>query len=125
MVSAYESGKRQPALPTLSKLIEATGHTLTMALERSDESVRGLPAIPLGRRLRQHRQALLDAVAEVGGSNLRVFGGVTVARTDQTVMSTCSWTCRHLLVWATCAEQSRERKAMTLGEGDSLSRGGR
>ncbi|HET6910978.1 MAG TPA: helix-turn-helix transcriptional regulator, partial [Mycobacteriales bacterium] len=32
VVSAYEAGKRQPALPTLSKLIAATGHTLAMNL---------------------------------------------------------------------------------------------
>jgi uncharacterized protein len=76
VVSAYEAGKREPALPTLSKLIGATGHTLTVHLERSDPSVRGLPDTPLGRRVRQHRQALLDAVAEAGGRNLRVFGSV-------------------------------------------------
>jgi hypothetical protein len=35
-----------------------------------------LPDSPLGRKLRQHRQALLDAVAEAGGANLRVFGSV-------------------------------------------------
>jgi uncharacterized protein len=76
VVSAYEAGKREPALPTLSKLIAATGHALAIHLERSDPSVRGLPDTPLGRRVRQHRQALLDAVAEAGGSNLRVFGSV-------------------------------------------------
>lgn len=76
VVSAYEAGKRQPALPTLWKLIAATGHSLAITLERSDPSVRGLPDTPLGRRLRQHRQALLDAVAEAGGTNLRVFGSV-------------------------------------------------
>lgn len=76
VVSAYEAGKRQPALTTLSKLIAATGHTLAISLERSDPSVCGLPDTPLGRRLRQHRQALLDAVAAAGGSNLRVFGSV-------------------------------------------------
>lgn len=76
MVSSYEAGKRQPALATLSKLIEATGHTLTLGLQRSDPSVRGLPNSPLGRKLRQHRQSLLDAVADAGGSNLRVFGSV-------------------------------------------------
>lgn len=76
VVSAYEAGKRQPALTTLSKLIAATGHTLAITLERSDPSVRGLPDTPLGRRVRQHRQALLDAVANAGGSNLRVFGSV-------------------------------------------------
>jgi uncharacterized protein len=76
MVSSYEAGKRQPALATLSKLIEATGHTLALSLQRSDPSVRGLPDSPLGRKLRQHRQALLGAVADASGANLRVFGSV-------------------------------------------------
>jgi uncharacterized protein len=76
VVSAYESGKRQPALPTLSRLIAATGHQMTITLERSDSGVRGLPDTPLGRRIRKHRQALLAAVAKAGGSNLRVFGSV-------------------------------------------------
>lgn len=82
MLSAYEAGKRQPALPTLVKLVEATGHTLTLGLQRDDPSVRGIPDTPLGRRLRRHRQALLDAVAVAGGSNLRVFG--SVARGEDT-----------------------------------------
>jgi predicted nucleotidyltransferase/DNA-binding XRE family transcriptional regulator len=76
VISEYEAGKRQPALPTLSKLITATGHQLVLGLERTDPAIRGLPDTPLGRRLRQHRQALLDAVARAGGSNLRVFGSV-------------------------------------------------
>ena len=82
VVSAYEAGKRQPALPTLAKLIAATGHTLAIDLQRSDPAVRGVPDTPLGRKLRQHRQALLDAVAAVGGRNLRVFG--SVARGEDT-----------------------------------------
>jgi predicted nucleotidyltransferase/DNA-binding XRE family transcriptional regulator len=76
VVSEYESGKRQPAVPTLARLVAATGHELTLGLERTDPAVRGLPDTRLGRRLRQHRKALLDAVAGVGGSNLRVFGSV-------------------------------------------------
>lgn len=76
VVSEYESGKRQPAIPTLARLVAATGHELTIGLERSDPTVRGLPNTPLGRRLRQHRKALLDAVDRAGGSNLRVFGSV-------------------------------------------------
>lgn len=76
VVSEYEAGKRQPAVPTLARLVAATGHELTIGLERTDPSVRGLPDTPLGRRLRQHRKALLDAVSKAGGSNLRVFGSV-------------------------------------------------
>lgn len=76
VVSEYEAGKRQPAVPTLARLIAATGHQLTLGLERTDPSVRGLPNSRLGRRLRQHRRALLDAVEHAGGSNLRVFGSV-------------------------------------------------
>ena len=40
VVSAYEAGRRQPALPTLAKMVEATGHTLAITLQRSDPSVR-------------------------------------------------------------------------------------
>lgn len=76
VISEYEAGKRQPAVPTLARLVDATGHELTIGLERSDPTVRGLPDTPLGRRLRQHRKALLEAVNNAGGSNLRVFGSV-------------------------------------------------
>lgn len=76
VVSEYEAGKRQPSVPTLARLISATGHELTLGLDRTDPEVRGLPDTPLGRRLRQHRRALLDAVASAGASNLRVFGSV-------------------------------------------------
>ena len=76
VISEYEAGKRQPAVPTLARLVAATGHELTLGLERTDETVRGLPDTPLGRRLRQHRTALLEAVRLAGGSSLRVFGSV-------------------------------------------------
>lgn len=76
VVSEYEADKRQPAVPTLARLVAATGHELTLALERRDPAVRGLPDTPLGRRLRQHRKALLEAVRDAGASNLRVFGSV-------------------------------------------------
>lgn len=82
VISEYEAGKRQPALPTLARLVEATGHTLTVALQRSDPTVRGLPATPLGQRIRQRRQALLDAVQQAGGANLRVFGSVARGEDD-------------------------------------------
>jgi predicted nucleotidyltransferase/DNA-binding XRE family transcriptional regulator len=76
VVSEYEAGKRQPAVPTLARLLAAAGFELTMGMERSDPAVRGLPDTPLGRRLRQHRKALIDAAHTAGASNLRVFGSV-------------------------------------------------
>ena len=76
VVSEYEAGKRQPAVPTLARLVAATGHELTLGLTRTNPAVRGLPDTPLGRRLRQHRKALLEAVRDAGASNLRVFGSV-------------------------------------------------
>lgn len=39
VISAYESGRRQPSLPMLQKLLAATGHRLDLGLE----SVRVLP----------------------------------------------------------------------------------
>ncbi len=82
VVSEYEAGKREPALPTLARLVAGTGHQLTLGLERTDPTVRGLPDTALGRRLRQHRRALLATVTAAGGSNLRVFG--SVARGEDT-----------------------------------------
>lgn len=85
VVSEYESGKRQPALSTLAKLVQGTGHELSLELLRTEPSVRGIPDTPLGRRLRRHRQALLAAATSAGGSNLRVFG--SVARGEDTPVS--------------------------------------
>ena len=76
VVSEYEANKRQPAVPTLARLVAATGHELTLGLNRTNLAVRGLPDTPLGRRLRQHRKALLEAVRDARGSNLRGFGSV-------------------------------------------------
>jgi predicted nucleotidyltransferase/DNA-binding XRE family transcriptional regulator len=80
VVSEYERGKREPSLPMLEKLIAGTGHELTMELVKVDQSVRGLPDSRLGRLLRRRRTALVAAVEQAGGSNLRVFG--SAARGD-------------------------------------------
>ncbi len=79
VISAYESGRRQPSLPTLAKLIEATDHRLHVEV-RPDDAARGL-AGPLGGRVRQQRQRILDVAARYGATNLRVFG--SVARGDE------------------------------------------
>jgi transcriptional regulator with XRE-family HTH domain len=36
LISAYENGRRQPAVPTLSRLLEAAGFDLRMRLEEPD-----------------------------------------------------------------------------------------
>jgi len=76
VVSAYESGRREPALSTLDRLVAATGHHLVVELEPDPGVPPGLPNTPLGRRLRQRRKALVATAARFGGSNLRVFGSV-------------------------------------------------
>ena len=76
VVSAYESGHREPSLPTLERLVRATGYELVIGLECRDGSVRGLPDTPVGRRLRQQRKRVLAAAARHGASDVRVFGSV-------------------------------------------------
>ncbi len=34
VISAYESGRRQPAIPTLAALVDATGNKLVIGLRR-------------------------------------------------------------------------------------------
>ncbi|MGP0110300.1 MAG: helix-turn-helix domain-containing protein [Acidimicrobiales bacterium] len=82
VVSAYESGRREPALSTLERLVAATGHRLVLGLEADHEARPGLPDTPLGRRLRQRRAAVLATARRHGASNVRVFG--SVARGEHT-----------------------------------------
>jgi predicted nucleotidyltransferase/DNA-binding XRE family transcriptional regulator len=76
VISAYESGRREPGLAMLTKLVEATGHRLHVDLVAKPGLRRGLPDTPMGRRLRQHRRAIIDAASRRGASNVRVFGSV-------------------------------------------------
>lgn len=80
VISAYESGHRQPSLPVLLDLIAATGHALDAELVPAGPAPRPLSG-PLGRRVRRHRQHIKDTVAGYGASNVRVFG--SVARGDE------------------------------------------
>lgn len=76
MISAYESGRREPAVHTLARLIEATGHQLVLDIVPSVDRALGLPDTPLGRRLRRRRRAIIDAASKRGAPNVRVFGSV-------------------------------------------------
>jgi predicted nucleotidyltransferase len=73
MISAYESGHRQPALPTLTRLIEAAGLHLRVSLDEvRPEPLSG----PVGQIVRQRSRELVAAAEVHGASHLRVFGSV-------------------------------------------------
>ncbi len=80
VISAYESGRREPSLPMLQRLVEATGHRLDVSIRRVADAPRNLPDTPAGRRLRRHRRQILRLAAERGADHIRVFG--SVARGD-------------------------------------------
>lgn len=75
VISAYESGHRQPAIPALAALVDAAGYELVMGLRWQPRRLRRLSG-PVGRRVRRHRRDLIAAAAAHGIRNLRVFGSV-------------------------------------------------
>jgi predicted nucleotidyltransferase/DNA-binding XRE family transcriptional regulator len=85
VISAYESGRREPSVPTLARLVAATGHELALDLVPMPHRAQGLPDTPLGRLLRRRRKAINEAVAHRRASNVRVFG--SAARGDSTEAS--------------------------------------
>jgi predicted nucleotidyltransferase/DNA-binding XRE family transcriptional regulator len=77
VISAYEAGRRQPALSTLAHLIEATGLHLKVTV---DEPPREPLSGPMGQIVRQRRRELVAAAQAHGASHVRVFG--SIARGD-------------------------------------------
>jgi len=80
VISAYEAGRREPALSNLVRLVAATGHEVVLGLRRLPDARPGLPDSRLDRRLCQHRTAVLSTADRWGADNVRVFG--SVARGD-------------------------------------------
>lgn len=76
VVSAYESGHREPSVRVLARLIEATGQELVFSLAAAPRNRLGLPDTRLGRRLRYRRRAMEQIAAARGAHNIRVFGSV-------------------------------------------------
>jgi predicted nucleotidyltransferase len=73
VVSAYESGARQPSLPMLERLVNATGYKLELTVQPSRPAPH---AGPLGERLQSHRSRVKQIVARHGLSHVRLFGSV-------------------------------------------------
>ncbi|WP_460683016.1 helix-turn-helix domain-containing protein [Modestobacter lapidis] len=76
VVSAYESGRREPSLPVLLSLIAATGHYLEGSLAAADPGQSAALSGPLGRRVRRHRTRIRTIAASYGAGHVRVFGSV-------------------------------------------------
>jgi uncharacterized protein len=81
VISAYESGARQPSLPVLERLVAATGLKLELRLLKPPSPLARLTG-PLGRRVRGRRAEIRRLCANAGVTNLRVFG--SVARGQET-----------------------------------------
>ena len=69
VISAYESGRREPALSTLARLVEAAGARLHLDLE--DDPA---PTTDRARLLRRHRRRVLQVAAKHGATDVRLFG---------------------------------------------------
>ncbi|ACU53008.1 transcriptional regulator, XRE family [Acidimicrobium ferrooxidans DSM 10331] len=78
VVSAYESGARQPSVSMLARLVAAAGAELRMEL--SEPAGAAAPGGELGQRLRDRRAELQRILARYGLRNARLFG--SVARGD-------------------------------------------
>lgn len=76
VISAYESGRRQPSLPVLLSLIAATGHSLEASLVASATARAAPLAGVLGRRVHRHRREVTSIAHRYGAQNVRVFGSV-------------------------------------------------
>jgi predicted nucleotidyltransferase/DNA-binding XRE family transcriptional regulator len=85
VISAYESGRREPGVHTLARLVEATGHQLVLDVVPVADQPMGLPDTPLGRRLRHRRRTIVETAERRGVHNVRVFG--SVARSQDTTTS--------------------------------------
>jgi hypothetical protein len=83
VVSAYESGARQPSLPTLERLVRATGCELAISV-RSSNRATTIGTSPAHAAFR-HREEVKGTAARHGLSNVRVFG--SVARGDHNAAS--------------------------------------
>ncbi len=75
VISAYEAGRRQPALPTLVRLIDATGYDLVADIQWQPPQLSRLSG-PVGQLVKHKRRELVAAAAAHDVRNLRVFGSV-------------------------------------------------
>ena len=71
VISAYESGRREPAFSTLTRLVEAAGCQMDISLV-----ARVIPTPDFMALLHTHKQDILRLCSNAGASNMRIFGSV-------------------------------------------------
>ncbi len=81
VISAYETGRRQPSLQMLQRLVRATGGELEVSVRPVGNRPEPMGGA-LGRTLRCRRCEIEEVAAKHGVTNLRVFG--SVARGEDT-----------------------------------------
>lgn len=84
VISAYESGKRQPSVPMLARLVSATGRELHVRAEEGSHSLARMSG-PIGTRVRGLRTEVRKRALAHGMTGVRVFG--SVARGEETEQS--------------------------------------
>lgn len=84
VISAYESGARQPSLPMLERLVRATGGELEISVH-GPTSGSNVVGGPVAAKLSQHRREARRVISRYGLLNPRVFG--SVARGDDSAKS--------------------------------------
>ena len=78
VISAYESGRREPSFATLTRLVKSAGFTLEPHLEPA-------PVPSALAIVREHADELRTTLGALGAVDIRVFG--SVARGDETETS--------------------------------------
>jgi predicted nucleotidyltransferase len=88
-LARYESGATIPTLPTLERLLAASGRQLRIEAPPLNGKARATSARgqlgPIAQRLRRRRRRILDIARKRGIENIRVFG--SVARSEATAAS--------------------------------------
>lgn len=75
VVSAYESGSREPSVDMMRKLVNAAGFELNFEIAERHRS-------PLQLVVEQNRSELTTALGALGASNIRLFGSVARGEDD-------------------------------------------
>ncbi|WP_425591163.1 helix-turn-helix domain-containing protein [Candidatus Neomicrothrix sp.] len=88
VISAYESGRREPGLSMLTRLVEASGHSVSLDLVSDPDRPRGLPDTPTGRKLRRRRRAIIEAADDAERRTSACSAASPEAPTPSRAMST-------------------------------------